>query len=92
MVDHASQQTFRPRARPSRGRSARPFVASVQATVVPEQDDTDLFFIEIECNAKQTGWGTSHRLVTNAGKTGECLQILVETFVTMPTSWESVLP
>jgi len=52
-------------------------VASVQALVVPEQDDTDLFFIEIECNAKQT-LGTSQSLVTNAGKT-ENVAIPVET-------------
>src|SRR5664279_1842028 len=70
-VYHASQQTV------SHGdvhhtTSSLHFVACVQALVVPEQDDADLFFIEIECYAEQTSRECHDLLVTNAGETREC--------------------
>ena len=40
----------------------------MQLLVVPEQYDTDLFFIQVECNAKQTAGECHDLLVTNAWK------------------------
>jgi len=52
-VDHASQQTFA-HWNVHHTAGTLDLVACVQVLVVPEQDDTDLFFIQVECDAKQT--------------------------------------
>ena len=66
-VDYAPQQTTA-HEHVHHAAGSLYLVAGVQVLVVPEQDDADLFFIQVECNAKQTARECHDLLVTNAWK------------------------
>jgi hypothetical protein len=70
-VDHASQQTVS-HGHVHHAAGTLDLVACVQVLVVPEQDDTDLFFIQVECDAKQTAREHYNLFVTNTRKSGKC--------------------
>src|ERR1035438_2553536 len=45
------------------------FVARVQVLVIPEQDNADFVFIDVEGNARQIAWECHDLIIANTGKT-----------------------